>query len=44
MLGLASICGINIHSEAINIVIEKLEDQPFLEEIIEENNHNSEIK
>ena len=46
VLGLKGICfrpgeGIH-HSEAINIVIEKLENQPFLEEIPRDNNCNCE--
>ncbi len=46
VLGLATISfmagdGIH-HSEAINIVIEQLENQPFIDEILEnENNHES---
>ena len=37
VLGLTSIGGIKHHSDAINIVIERLDNQPFLEEVIEEN-------
>lgn len=36
VLGLASICGMDKHSEAINIVIERLDNQPFVEEVIDE--------
>lgn len=32
VLGLAGISGMNKYSDAINIVIEKLENQPFIEE------------
>jgi hypothetical protein len=39
---LLSICGIERHSDAINIVIERLENQPFIEEIIEDKQCNSE--
>ena len=39
VLGLASI-GTKHHQEAINIVIERLDNQPFIEEVIEENNCN----
>jgi hypothetical protein len=33
---LLSICGYKKNADAINIVIEKLENQPFIEELIEE--------
>lgn len=36
VIGLASICGMKRYPEAINIVIEKLDNQPFIEEAIEE--------
>lgn len=38
VLGLVSICvsGGDKYAEAINIVIERLENQPFLDEIVEE--------
>ena len=44
VLGLASICfhsgsGVH-HSEAINIVIEELENQPFIEEVSDEKHHH----
>jgi hypothetical protein len=42
VLGLASIAGMKRYSEAINIVIERLDNQPFLEEIIEDKNCNTE--
>ena len=40
VLGLVSICGMKQYSEAINIVIERLDNQPFIEEVIEKNNCN----
>ena len=42
VLGLACIGGMNQYQEAINIVIEKLEVQPFIDEVIEEQNCHSE--
>jgi hypothetical protein len=42
VLGLACIGGMNQYPEAINIVIEKLEVQPFIDEVIEEQNCHSE--
>jgi hypothetical protein len=39
VLGVASIGGMKCYSEAINIVIEQLEDQPLIEEAVEERNH-----
>ncbi len=36
VLGIVSICGIKKYSEAINIVIGRLENQPFVEEFIDE--------
>lgn len=41
VIGLACISGMKRYSEAINIVIEKLENQPFIEEVIEENNYTN---
>ena len=43
VLGLASICGMKRYSEAINIVIERIENQPFLEENIEDEKFNTEV-
>jgi hypothetical protein len=40
VLGLASICGIGHYPEAINIIIERLDNQPFIDEIIDESNYN----
>ena len=37
VLGLACIGGMKRYTEAINIVIERLDNQPFIEEVIEEN-------
>jgi len=42
VLGLVSIRGMKRNADAINIVIEKLETQPFIEEVIEEQIHHSE--
>ena len=42
VLGLACIGGMNQYKEAINIVIEKLEVQPFIDEAVEEQNCHSE--
>jgi hypothetical protein len=42
VLGLACIGGMNQYIEAINIVIEKLEVQPFIDEVVEEQNCHSE--
>ena len=42
VLGLACIGGMNQYTEAINIVIEKLEVQPFIDEVVEEQNCHSE--
>ena len=46
VIGITSISfqggGIIHHTSAINIVIEKLDDQPFIEEVIEENSCNTE--
>jgi len=39
---LLSICGIERHSDAINIVIERLENQSFIEELIEDKQCNTE--
>lgn len=46
VLGLATICfgvgqGIH-HVDALNIVIERLEDQPYLDELVDQGNCNSE--
>ncbi len=38
VLGLATICGIKQYSEAINIVIEKIENQPYVDEVIDNKN------
>ena len=38
VLGLATICGYDKYPEALNIVIERLENQPFLEEKTREEN------
>jgi hypothetical protein len=43
VLGLACIGGMNQYTEAINIVIEKLEVQPFIDEVVEEQNCHSEV-
>lgn len=47
VLGLATISfghGTGIHhSDALNIVIEKLDNQPYLDEVIEEQNCHSEV-
>lgn len=43
VLGLACIGGMKQYPEAINIVIERLENQPFIEEVAEEQNYESEI-
>ena len=42
VLGLACIGGMSQYTEAINIVIEKLEVQPFIDEVVEEQNCHSE--
>ncbi|MCK9446872.1 hypothetical protein M0Q50_08490 [bacterium] len=41
VIGLACISGMKRYSEAINIVIEKLENQPFIEEVESEYCNNS---
>ena len=42
VLGIASICGIDKYPEAINIVIERLENQQYIDEVIEEKHNYSE--
>lgn len=42
VLGIVGIGGIKHNSDAINIVIERLDNQPFIDELIEEKNCNSE--
>ena len=42
VLGIASICGIDKYPEAINIVIERLENQQYIDEVIEEKHNHSE--
>ncbi len=44
VLGLACIGGIKRNSDAINIVIEKLEKQPFIDEIVEENDNDCNLE
>jgi hypothetical protein len=36
VLSVIGICNVKKHPDAINIVIEKLENQPFIEEVIDE--------
>ena len=42
VLGIASILVSGHYSESINIIIEELDDQPFIEELIENNSYFSE--
>lgn len=44
VLGLVGIDGIKRHSDAINIVIEELDNQPFIEEIVDERINCESIK
>lgn len=44
VLGIVSIGGIKRYSEAINIVIEELENQPYINEVIEENIYSEAIQ
>ena len=41
VIGIASICGVGKYPEAINIIIERLENQQYIDEVIEEEEKTS---